>query len=81
MKPIHDRMPVIYDVAMGRQWLDPRCAATSSKFLAPILQPLPSEDMEAYEVSPLVNSPENDSEACIRPVSPGDLITLQLPLL
>lgn len=40
---------------------DPSCAVSSSKFLAPILQPWPSEEMEAHEVSTLVNSPENDS--------------------
>jgi putative SOS response-associated peptidase YedK len=68
MEPIHDRMPVIYHAAMGRQWLDPRCPVGSSKLLAPILQPLPSEEMEAYEVSPLVNSPSNDTSACVEPV-------------
>jgi putative SOS response-associated peptidase YedK len=37
--------------------------------LAAVLQPLPSELMEAYEVSTLVNSPENDTAECIQPVS------------
>jgi len=49
--------------------------------LAAILQPLPSEQMEAHEVSTLVNSPDNDSAACIQAVSPGQPVKLQLPLL
>jgi putative SOS response-associated peptidase YedK len=45
-----------------------------------VLQPLPSERMEAHEVSTLVNSPENDtggmhSTRFTQPVKP------QLPLL
>ena len=46
LRPIHDRMPVIYDAGMGRHWLDPRCTVSTSKTLAPILQPLPSDLME-----------------------------------
>jgi putative SOS response-associated peptidase YedK len=45
------------------------------------LQPLPSELMEAHEVSTLVNSPENDSPACIQPVSSRQPVKSQLPLL
>jgi putative SOS response-associated peptidase YedK len=29
----------------------------------------PAEDLNAYEVSPLVNSPRNDSQECMRPVA------------
>jgi putative SOS response-associated peptidase YedK len=46
-----------------------------------VLQPLPSERMEAHEVSMLANSPENDSAACIQPVSPTQSHKSQLPLL
>ena len=79
--PVHDRMPVIYDAPMGRQWLDPRCPVSSSKFLAPMLQPLPSEQMAAYEVSTLVNSPEKESAAWIQAVSPSQPNKPPLPLL
>jgi hypothetical protein len=34
-------------------------------------RPLPAEDLEAYEVSTLVNSPRNDSSECVRPVKAG----------
>jgi putative SOS response-associated peptidase YedK len=74
-------MPVIYDHEMGQQWLDPRTVVSSPMILAAILQPLPSERMEAHEVSTVVNSPENDSPACIQPLSPGESLKRQLPLL
>ncbi len=67
LRPIHNRMPVIYDADMARHWLDPRCPTNSAKALAAILQPFPSELIEAQEVSTLVNSPMNDTPECIRP--------------
>jgi putative SOS response-associated peptidase YedK len=69
VRQIHDRMPVIYDAAMGRQWLDGIEARAMALDL--VLQPLPSERMEAHEVSTLVNSPENDTPECNQPVFPG----------
>jgi putative SOS response-associated peptidase YedK len=65
---------------MGRQWLEGSFGG-SPMILAAILQPLPSELMEAHEVSTLVNSPENDTAACIQAVSPSQPIKPQLPLL
>ena len=38
-----------------------------------------SEQMEAHDVSMLVNSPENDSMACIVPASPRQVGNLTLP--
>jgi putative SOS response-associated peptidase YedK len=35
--------------------------------MAPLLVPYPPEQMEAYPVSTLVNSPKNDVPACIEP--------------
>ncbi len=80
LRPIHNRMPVIYDKEMGRQWLE-ESFGDQPMILAAVLQPLPSDLMEAHEVSTLVNSPENDTAACIQPVSPGQPIKPQLPLL
>jgi putative SOS response-associated peptidase YedK len=76
---IHDRMPVIYDRDMGRQWLEE--ATTDPLVLSLILQPVASERVEAYEVSTLVNSPENDSPECVRRVSQGRPGESLLPLL
>jgi putative SOS response-associated peptidase YedK len=80
VRQIHDRMPVICDAAMGRQWLEGPFGARKLA-LELVLQPLPSERMEAHEVSTLVNSPENDTLACIQPVLPSQPVKRQLPLL
>lgn len=66
MQSIHDRMPVILPPAAYEQWLDP--GEQRPERLAPLLIPYPAEEMVAYPVSRLVNSPQNDSPACIEPV-------------
>src|SRR5437867_12051366 len=80
LRPIHNRMPVIYDKEMGKQWLE-ESFGDQPMILAAVLQPLPSDLMEAQEVSTLVNSPENDTAECIQPVSPSQRTKPQLPLL
>jgi putative SOS response-associated peptidase YedK len=80
VRGIHARMPVIYDAAMGRQWLE-TSFGTRAMALDLVLQPLPSERMAAHEVSTLVSSPENDSAACVQPVSPNQAVKPQLSLL
>jgi putative SOS response-associated peptidase YedK len=79
VKRIHNRMPVIYDDAMGRQWLE-HDFGLSSMQLAAVMRPWPAEYMEAWDVSTLVNAPENDSTACILPVSSSPSRDPQLPL-
>jgi putative SOS response-associated peptidase YedK len=79
VRRIHDRMPVIYDAAMGRQWFDGPFG-NRAMALDLVLQPLPSERMQAHDVSTLVNSPENDTAECIQPVSPTQAAKRQLPL-
>ncbi len=66
MAAIHNRMPVIFSTMARDRWLDP---GTKEPDLRAVLAPLPSEEMEAYEVSPFVNSPRNDSPDCVRRVS------------
>jgi putative SOS response-associated peptidase YedK len=80
LRPIHNRMPVIYDKEMGRQWLE-ESFGDQPMILAAVLRPWPSELMEAHEVSTLVNSPENDSVECIQAVSSSQPTKQQLPLL
>jgi putative SOS response-associated peptidase YedK len=65
LRPIHNRMPVIIDSMATNHCLDP--GDISSSTLSILLQPLPSELMDAHEVSRLVNDPRNDSAACIMP--------------
>jgi putative SOS response-associated peptidase YedK len=62
---IHNRMPVILPTAARDRWLDPHAEAGE---LREMLAPLRSEELEACEVSTLVNSPKNDSPECVRPV-------------
>ena len=66
MTPIHDRMPVVLHEKDESKWLDPEFKDTER--LKSLLQPYPSDMMEAYEVSSIVNSPKNDSPKCIEPV-------------
>jgi putative SOS response-associated peptidase YedK len=65
-------MPVIFDPLQARQWLDPRLS-TRDADIAAVLAPFPSELMESYDVSPLVNKPEFDSANCIIPISDAQL--------
>ncbi len=65
MSAIHNRMPVILGHEAVAEWLDPRPRAAES--LKGLLQPFPSELMESYPVSPMVNSPANDRVECIAP--------------
>ncbi|MGH7909536.1 MAG: SOS response-associated peptidase [Thermodesulfobacteriota bacterium] len=66
MQPIHERMPVILHEKDESKWLDPEFKDTDK--LKSLLKPYPSNIMEAYEVSSIVNSPKNDSPKCIEPV-------------
>lgn len=59
----YNRMPVIYDEPMGRQWLGHSYGDRAS-VLAAVLRPWPSDLMEAHNVSTVVNSPESDSPVC-----------------
>jgi len=59
---IHDRMPVILDRDSENAWLDPAAGLAS---LTRLLAPYRSEDMDAYPVSTVVNSPRNDTPECI----------------
>jgi putative SOS response-associated peptidase YedK len=66
MESIHDRMPVILKPEQEQIWLDRSKGET--KYLNQFFVPYPAEDMEAYEVSSLVNSPKNESLELIRPI-------------
>jgi len=67
MATIHTRMPAILglsDADLAR-WLDP--ALTDSDELLALLQPYPADLMEAYAVSSLVNSWENETPDVLTP--------------
>lgn len=67
LKPIHDRMPVIVPLELRDLWLDP--AVHTPEALAPVLKPYPAGELECYEVSKRVNSPDYDGPECIAPLS------------
>jgi putative SOS response-associated peptidase YedK len=64
MLPIHKRMPVILASRDYDQWIDPTIQTDS---LQSLLKPYPSEEMEAYAVSKMVNNPRNDIPLCVEP--------------
>ena len=66
MAPIHNRMPVILSRDSERVWLDQ--SIVESPILKSLLVPYPSDQMIAYEVSTLVNSPKNNVPECLVPV-------------
>jgi putative SOS response-associated peptidase YedK len=63
MRPLHERMPAILQVADYAHWLDPDHPDPAS--LAARLQPAPSAKMIAYPVSPRVNHVKNDDPGLI----------------
>lgn len=63
---IHHRMPVILPRSAEDLWLDP--GVRDPDLLRQLLVPYPDESVRFYPVSTLVNSPRNDTEACIRPL-------------
>ncbi len=63
---IHDRMPVILAPDAYDVWLDP---GSERDELTGLLAPYPEEEMEAYPVSRLVNSPRNNDPRCVEPAA------------
>ena len=65
LRPIHDRMPVILSRDGESFWLDG--GESDPAALADVLKLYPANEMEAYEVSSLVNSYVNDAPEVIEP--------------
>jgi putative SOS response-associated peptidase YedK len=63
MAEIHDRMPAILPKDYYDLWLDPEFE--SKEKLLSLLRPYPADEMTAFPISTLVNSPKNDVAACI----------------
>jgi putative SOS response-associated peptidase YedK len=71
---LHDRMPVILSRDELAGWLDRN--TTNPAGLAHLFQPYPADMMDMYPVSPLVNSPKNDSADLIMPVGDSQFLDL-----
>jgi putative SOS response-associated peptidase YedK len=63
VRPIHDRMPVVF---AGREacqaWLDPSLDSSAAREL---LSPIPPHEIVVRPASPVVNSARNDGPACL----------------
>ena len=65
MREIHDRMPVILDRSAEDDWLDPEIHEREA--LQELLKPCPDAWLSAIEISPLVNSPKNNTPEVLQP--------------
>jgi len=65
VRPIHDRMPVILPEGVEDRWLDP--GEGSRERLQALLTSYPAGEMDAYDVTPVVNSAGHDAPDCITP--------------
>ena len=83
LRPIHTRMPVILPWEVESFWLDHDVEDRGA--LSDVLAPYQSAEMEAYEVSSLVNRPGNDGPEVALPVEQVDISSVneqgQRPLL
>jgi putative SOS response-associated peptidase YedK len=72
LKPLHDRMPVIVPPEAFDLWLAGEAAAERA---ASLIEPAPDDLLEAWPVSPAVNSAANDDPGLIAPASelPGSI--------
>ncbi len=66
MAPIHDRLPVILRKQDEDEWLNPD--NVELEHLQKFLKPYPSNEMEKFPVSQVVNSPKNNSPEIIKPL-------------
>lgn len=64
LAPVHNRMPVMLADDNALEWL--RDAEIDHALS--LLKPFPAELMDGYDVSKLVNNPQNDTPDCIAPV-------------
>jgi putative SOS response-associated peptidase YedK len=67
--PLHDRMPVMLTKTQSEIWL---AADTSEQELLSALVPYPSEEMDAYPVSPRIQDNQPYDSSLILPAPPAD---------
>jgi len=66
MKPIHDRMPVIFGTEEEKLWLD---ESTPTEVLQDMLQPYPNGQLQVDHVSDRVNSAMHTGRDLITPIA------------
>jgi putative SOS response-associated peptidase YedK len=67
LNKIHNRMPVILKPETYKDWIHE--GENDPALLMSFLKPYPGEAMEAFPVSTMVNSPQNDSPECVLPIN------------
>jgi putative SOS response-associated peptidase YedK len=68
MQNIHDRMPVILPIEHWDAWLD--INNTDKQGFQSLLTQYPHDEMAAWRVSTVVNSPKHNGGECIQPIHP-----------
>lgn len=63
VRPVHDRMPVIFDQKSAWAWMDP---TAQSPALQSMLKPFPANEMDSYPVSLLVNQAAVESPQLVQ---------------
>ncbi len=66
-KAVHDRMPVILDIQTLQRWIDPGYRDLDK--LRSLLVPIANDRLKITAVSTHVNSPQNDDDRCVLPIS------------
>jgi putative SOS response-associated peptidase YedK len=66
MARVHDRMPVIIPPERYSAWLDP---STPVPAVQELLRPYPSDELEEWPVSLMVNNPKADGEKVMEPLA------------
>ena len=69
LQPVHDRMPVILRQQDYETWLDPEMH--KAELLKGLLRPYDADQMMAYPVGTLVNTPGRDERVLIEPLTTG----------
>jgi putative SOS response-associated peptidase YedK len=64
---VHDRMPVVLPRSVWGRWLDPE--GHDVETLAELLVPAPSDELELWPVSTLVNKADNNGPELVKPVA------------
>ncbi|HEX2244275.1 MAG TPA: SOS response-associated peptidase family protein, partial [Gammaproteobacteria bacterium] len=64
MAKLHNRMPVILDPEDFDWWM-----TGAAHEVGQLLVPCPSEELEAYPISRLVNNPRNEGPDLLRPAA------------
>lgn len=68
VRNVHDRMPVILHSEEGiESWMNVK--DYTFHYACRYIQPLPNDLLKLYEVSPIVNSPKNNTKECIQPIA------------